>query len=230
MWRPAAAAPPPRAGCGALGVGGMECLAAHPPWQWLLLGLCYGFVGSLANDDGSALPLLCFEEPAVAKHKGVAVALRLFSRGAGEQQVSYACEHRATGTDAAARSSELRVGFDASLPPQAYELHDDRLTGGDVNGVIYGLLDLRDLLDKRRKTESSAVDSATQVVQHVAPAFSSRVYSIEGQYLDLPDVAYYSTAPPYLNASLVAAEAVAIARGLPALVQNSKSTTLATHG
>ena len=167
--------------------------AAAFSW-WVLLGSVQ--VGSSAASTQEQLQpaLLCFEETTLAAHKGIGVALR---RLAGRMRVSDDCgRHGAAGSDAMARSSELLIiGVDSSLPPQSYEFHGDklRLTGGDVNGVIYGLLELPKLLRKLRQSALSLTASAAHVVQRGAPAYSSRVYSIEGQYLDLPDVAYLRT-------------------------------------
>lgn len=163
------------------------------------------------------LPLLCFEDASLTAHKGVGVALRVLSSTGWDTRVSTTCEPLAAGPP------KLLVGLNSSLPPQSYELRHGRLTGGDISGVIYGLLDLRSLLHKLRQSAPTLNGTASHNVQRGAPAYTSRVYSIEGQYLDLPDVAYYSTASPYLNASLVATEVAAIARSLPSLVQNSTS-------
>ena len=98
--------------------------------------------------------------------------------------------------------------------------------GGDTNGVIYGLLDLPRLLHR----SAAAPEAGSGFVrQRGGPAFTSRVYSIEGQYLDLPDVSYYGAAPTYLNTSLLQSEASAIARGLPALVRSRVTALVVLH-
>ena len=205
----------------------LMCSAAIP-WLLLLLASCPGQVSAAkARLPGlELLPSLCFEDGGLAAHKGVGVALRVLSSTGRGTRVSTTCEHLAASSDGTSRSPELLVTLNSSLPPQSYELRHDRLTGGDVNGVIYGLLDLRRLLHKLRQSPPSVDGATLHGVQRGAPAYSSRVYSIEGQYLDLPDVAYYSTAPPFLNASLVAAEAAAITRSLSSLVQNSTSEVI----
>jgi hypothetical protein len=136
------------------------------------------------------------------------------------------CDH---GAAAAAAPPSVRVVVDTSLPAQQYELRARtlpgqglELAGGDTNGVTYGLLELPRLLRRRQRAATST--------QHGGPAYTSRVYSIEGQYLDLPDVAYYSSEPPtFLNTSLIVSEANAIARGLPALVKNKVTALVVLH-
>jgi hypothetical protein len=184
----------------------------------LLVAAALLYISAEAAADSRPIPLVCFEDPALADHKGVAVALRALGRRAATAVPQCPVNHDAAGATAAATlpaERVVRVGLDPALPSQHYELHTDRLNGGDLNGLIYGLLDLPKLWHWQ-------VSASAPARQAGRPAFTSRVYSIEGQYLDLPDVAYYSKTPPYLNTSLIAAEAAAIARGLPTLVRNSE--------
>ena len=188
------------------------CSSPRLSMRALLFAAALLYISAEAAADSRPIPLVCFEDPALADHKGVAVALRALGHAA---TVVPHCpgNHDAAGASAAMLPTErvVRVVLDPAMPSQHYELHADRLNGGDLNGLIYGLLELPKLWQESAPGRQSG-----------GPAFTSRVYSIEGQYLDLPDVAYYSTTPPYLNTSLIEAEAAAIARGLPTLVRNSE--------
>ena len=166
---------------------------------------------------------LCMSE-ALSAHRGVLVALD--SLGA---PATVSC---AVAPDAPPDALRVHVALDTAMRPQEYELrqaaeppHALELGGGDTNGVIYGLLDLPRLL----RSVSVSDDSTGAFRQRGGPAFTSRVYSIEGQYLDLPDASYYGAAPTYLNTSLVQSEASAIARGLPALVRNRITALVLLH-
>eukprot|EP01051_Picozoa_sp_SAG22_P008639 SAG22_NODE_670_length_7987_cov_2.733519_1_plen_1844_part_00 len=183
-----------------------------------------------AGDDPMPALRVCVEPPALASHKGVAVALRTLAAGApGGAVWTAGCPPRAAvGSDDhydIGGVRVLRVGVDAALPPQHFELSDQRLVGGDMNGVIYGLLELLPKL----LLASTATAAGAAATQRGGPAYKTRVYSIEGQYLDLPDVAYYSDLPPFLNTTLISAEAAAIARGLPALVRNRVTALVVLH-
>ena len=173
----------------------------------------------------AAQPPLCFEAATLAEHKGVQVALATLLHSRQGQGVGWGPGQQAGVCAPAAAAGQLRVGLDASLPAQHYELRRGRIVGGDTNGVTYGLLDLARL----RQQQAGGDSDGGGGVQRGGPAYKSRVYSIEGQWLDLPDVAYYSSTPPYLNASLVAAEASYIARGLPALVRNRVTALVLLH-
>jgi hypothetical protein len=209
-------------------------MAPRPGVQQLLLVLLATHASAAAPRAGPAagdehIPALriCVEPPVLASHKGVAVALRTLPGGPGAVWTA-GCTPAAAGSDdqndyAIDGERVLRVEVDAALPPQHFELSGQRLAGGDTNGVIYGLLELPKLL------LAGTGPAAAAATQRGGPAYETRVYSIEGQYLDLPDVAYYSAVPPFLNSSLISAEAAAIARGLPALVRNRVTALVVLH-
>ncbi|MBE9510825.1 MAG: hypothetical protein IMY71_08105 [Bacteroidetes bacterium] len=89
--------------------------------------------------------------------------------------------------------------------PEEYRISPVNLNGrkglmveGDERGTMFGMFKL---------AERIRIDSSFwQVEVNQTPAFPLRIFSEEGQLLDIPDRGYYSDNPPYVNEEIMRAE------------------------
>ena len=96
----------------------------------------------------------------------------------------------------------MKPGNLEPLHPDAYRILPQALQGsrilrveGDVRGLMYGLFKL---------TERVRLgDTIWETYIERSPAFPLRMFSEEGQLLDIPDFGYYSDSPPYVNETLL---------------------------
>jgi hypothetical protein len=84
------------------------------------------------------------------------------------------------------------------IRPIATRAHRSLAVEGDARGVMYGLFKLAEVI--RLGQDPWKLHLAE------APAFPIRMFSEQGQLLDLPDIAYYSDKPPYVNEQQLRAE------------------------
>lgn len=84
--------------------------------------------------------------------------------------------------------------------------------GGSALGVAYGL---HHVAERIRLGED-----VWQVRAREAPFFGERLFSEEGQLLDLPDRGYYSDDPPYLNVDVLNSEVARLKALLPHLLRH----------
>ncbi|MBE9509985.1 MAG: hypothetical protein IMY71_03835 [Bacteroidetes bacterium] len=89
--------------------------------------------------------------------------------------------------------------------PEEYCITPVSLTGrrtmmieGDERGMMYGMFKLAE----RIRIE----EDFWQVKTSIAPAFPLRIFSEEGQLLDIPDRGYYIDKPPYVNEKILREE------------------------
>lgn len=87
---------------------------------------------------------------------------------------------------------------EAALPEEAFCIRAARVAGhraavvtGDARGLMYGAFKLAERI--------RLGDNPWKVNLRMAPAFRQRMFSEQGQLLDLPDRNYYSDQPPYVN-------------------------------
>jgi len=94
---------------------------------------------------------------------------------------------------------------DAAVPdwesgkPESYRIKNTEtegrpivtVQGVDSRGLMYGTFKLAEKIRMGR--------NPYKITLNCSPAFSMRMYSEEGQLLDLPDLNYYSDEPPYVN-------------------------------
>ncbi len=66
---------------------------------------------------------------------------------------------------------------------------------GDQRGLMYGLFRLAELI--------TISDDPWQIQYTSSPDFPIRIFSEQGQLLDIPDIAYYSDQSPYVNTALL---------------------------
>ena len=72
------------------------------------------------------------------------------------------------------------------------------LVEGDERGTMHGLFRLAERV--------RLGDDPWKVKMESSPAFPLRIFSEEGQLLDIPDVGYYSDTPPYVNEAILRKE------------------------
>jgi alpha-glucuronidase len=82
--------------------------------------------------------------------------------------------------------------------PEGFRIQPLELSGrraltveGDQRGLMYGVFKLAERIRLGEELWQIKIESA--------PAFPMRMYSEEGQLLDIPDVGYYSDEPPYVD-------------------------------
>jgi len=84
--------------------------------------------------------------------------------------------------------------------------------GGSALGVAYGLYHLAEQI--------RLGEDVWQVRAREGPFFRDRLFSEEGQLLDLPDRGYYSDDPPYLNVDVLKSEIAHLRALLPHLLRH----------
>ena len=92
---------------------------------------------------------------------------------------------------------------------------------GDVRGMMYGLFKLA---ERVRVGEDLWSISAS-----AAPAFPFRFYSEEGQLLDIPDMAYYSDQPPYVDQERLQKETDELKRLVDNVIRQGFNTLVVLH-
>ena len=105
----------------------------------------------------------------------------------------------------AERLADKSVDAWTSPKPEGYRikpiLSPDRkvlLVEGDRRGMMYGLFKLAERIHLG--------DDLWKIEIESAPAFGLRLFSEEGQLLDIPDIGYYSDSPPYVNEMILRQE------------------------
>ncbi|MBN2562109.1 MAG: hypothetical protein JXQ75_14380 [Phycisphaerae bacterium] len=84
-----------------------------------------------------------------------------------------------------------------------------RVVGG-TRGAMYGLFKLAERIRLGEALWTIQIDTS--------PAFGLRIFSEEGQLLDIPDRGYYTETPPYVNESLLRQETEELKRLIPHVV------------
>jgi hypothetical protein len=124
--------------------------------------------------------------------------------------------------------------MDASSPagkilgPEAFRIAPSAMPGkravrieGDERGVMYGLFRLAEKV--------RLGNDPLEVHIETAPAFPLRMFSEEGQLLDIPDFGYYRDAPPYVNELLLRKELEELKRQVDHIVRLGYNTMTVLH-
>jgi len=112
--------------------------------------------------------------------------------------------------------------------PEAYRIQPFELAGGrgvviegDERGLMYGTFKLA------RRIQLG--DDPWSMKLEAAPAFPLRFFSEEGQLWDVPDVAYYSDQPPYVNKERLQKELDELKRLVDHVAREGYNTLVVLH-
>lgn len=168
-------------------------------WQWIAMAL---LVQPAVADVTVVVP------QAKQGDAGLALAVRDLCQALGNAKVAYRDSAAALPTGELillGTEPQEAAETDLALSAEGYRIRPAQIDGrrvatvaGDVRGLMYGTFKLAERV--------RLGDDPMNVNVRLAPAFKQRMFSEQGQLLDLPDRNYYADEAPYVNEKMLRQE------------------------